>query len=181
MPISHHDSVEGIVIRETAAGDLPAILGIINREILEGSAHFGLVPVTPDELHADWSQTRERYAWFSAIASGRVVGYARGGPWKTRGAYAWACEIGIYVAPACQARGIGRSLYGALFPELRRRGLRTVIAGITLPNEASVRLHESMGMRPVGVFEAVGFKNGAWRDVGYWSLHWDADQPPSPR
>lgn len=169
-----------VVIRETVESDLPAILGIINREIVEGSAHFGLVAMTPDELHADWSQTRDRYAWFSALDADRVVGYARGGPWKTRGAYAWACEIGIYIAPGHQRRGIGRRLYDALFPELRRRGLRTVIAGITLPNDASVRLHEAMGMSRVGTFEAVGYKNGAWRDVGYWSLHWeDAARPPS--
>lgn len=181
MPTSQHHPVEGIGIRETTAADLPAILGIINREILESSAHFGLIPMTLDELRADWSQTQERYAWFSAVDAHGVVGYARGGPWKTRGAYAWACETGIYITTGHQGRGIGRSLYEALFPELRRKGFRTLIAGITLPNEPSVRLHESMGMKPVGVFEAVGFKNNAWRDVGYWSLHWDADQPPSPR
>ncbi len=170
-----------VVIRETIESDLPAILGIINREILESSAHFGLVVMMLDELKAEWGQTRERYAWFSAFAADTLVGYARGGPWKTRGAYAWACETGIYVAPGNQGRGIGRRLYEVLFPELRRKGFRTVIAGITLPNEASVRLHESMGMKPVGVFEAVGYKNDAWRDVGYWSLHWDADQPPPKR
>lgn len=167
-----------IVIRETVAADLPSILGIINREILDGSAHFGLVAMQLEELDAEWRATRERYAWFTALDADRVVGYARGGPWKTRGAYAWACETGIYITPGQQGRGIGRRLYDTLFPELRRKGLRTVIAGITLPNEASVRLHEAMGMKRVGVFEACGFKNNAWRDVGYWSLHWDGDRPP---
>lgn len=166
-------------MRETLPDDFPAILSIINREILEGNAHFGTAAIEPFELESDWAQTRDRYAWLTAVRDDMVVGYARGGPWKTRGAYAWAAEVGIYVRPDSQGLGIGRLLYERLFPELRRKGLRTLIAGITLPNSPSVRLHEAMGMKPIGTFECVGFKNGQWRDVGYWSLHWDDHAPPA--
>ncbi|GAB4386400.1 MAG: GNAT family N-acetyltransferase [Phycisphaerales bacterium] len=167
------------VIRETTPGDLPDILSIVNREIREGVAHFGTVALTLEELASDWAQTRERYAWVTALLDDRLVGYARAAPWKTRGAYAWTAEVGIYVHPHAQGRGIGRAMYQCLFAELSRKGIRTLVAGITLPNPASVRLHEAMGMRPVGVFECVGFKHGQWRDVGYWVLHFGGRDAPA--
>ncbi|RMH11584.1 MAG: N-acetyltransferase family protein [Planctomycetota bacterium] len=169
---------EDVHIRETARADLPSILTITNREITGGNAHFGTTPLTLPELASDWEQTRKRYAWCSAERGGRVVGYARAGPWKSRGAYAWTCEIGVYVEPTSQRCGIGRRLYQALFADLRRKGMRTLVAGITLPNEPSIRLHEAMGMTFIGRFCAIGYKNRAWRDVGYWELHWDDERPP---
>lgn len=165
-------------IRPTTEGDLDAILAIINREIREGVAHFGVEPYTPGELREDLRTARERYAFFSAIVDGEVAGYAKGGAWKTRGAYRWAAEIGVYVRQGMQGQGVGRALYESLFRALRSKGIRTLIAGITLPNEASVRLHESMGMTHAATFHKVGYKHGGWRDTGYWELHWGDDQAP---
>jgi phosphinothricin acetyltransferase len=165
-------------IRPTTDGDLDAILVIINREIREGVAHFGVEPYTLDELKGDLAAAQDRYAFLSAIVDGEVAGYAKGGPWKTRAAYRWAAEIGVYVAQGMQGRGVGRSLYEVLFPALHARGIRTLIAGITLPNDASVRLHESMGMTHAATFHKVGYKHGGWRDTGYWELHWGKDEAP---
>jgi phosphinothricin acetyltransferase len=76
----------------------------------------------------------------------------------------------VYVAQQSRRRGVGRALYDALLALLARQGVRTVCAGVTLPNEASVGLHEACGFRPVGTYRRIGFKNGAWRDVGWWQL-----------
>ncbi len=166
-------------IRPTVDGDLEAILAIINREIMEGVAHFGVEPYTLDEARSDLVAVRERYGFLSAIIDGQVAGYAKGGPWKTRTSYQWSSEVSVYVKQGMQGRGVGRKLYESLFAGLKKRGFRTLIAGITLPNDPSVRLHESMGMTHAATFHKIGFKHGAWRDTGYWELHWDGDEPPS--
>jgi phosphinothricin acetyltransferase len=101
---------------------------------------------------------------------GAVAGYAYASPWKTRSAYRFAVETSIYLADGQVGRGMGRRLYGALLDELRGRGLFVAIGGISLPNAASVALHERLGFVKIGHFPAVGWKLGRWIDVGYWQL-----------
>jgi len=168
-----------VQVRPTVEADLAGIVAIQAHEVRTGVAHFGTEVPTLAEVETDWINTRERYGWFSAIEGGQVAGFAKGGPWKVRGAYRWAAQVGIYVRPESQGRGIGRALYEALFPSLRQRGIRTVLAGITLPNDASVALHETMGMTHAGTFHRIGYKQGLWLDTGYWELHWDDDKPPA--
>jgi phosphinothricin acetyltransferase len=88
--------------------------------------------------------------------------------WRERAAYQWTAEAGLYIADAARGHGLGRALYAALLDELARRGFRSAIAGITLPNPASVRLHEALGFTPVGVFEDAGWKHDRWHAVGFW-------------
>ncbi len=164
--------MSGVTVRPCESNDLAAMLAITNREIAENFAHFGTTPITLAELKADF-QSRGKYPWVVATASapaepGPVVGFAKAGPWKSRGAYAWSTEIGVYVRRDFHGRGIGGALYSVLFPAIEAAGLRCVMAGIALPNPASVRLHEKFGMKHVGTLEKVGYKFGAWRDVGYW-------------
>ena len=99
-----------------------------------------------------------------------MVGYAYACPHRERAAYRWAVDVSVYVAAGQRGQGIGRSLYEALFERLRRQRFQVACAGITLPNEASVGLHESLGFVPVGVNRRIGWKQGAWRDVGWWQL-----------
>lgn len=99
--------------------------------------------------------------------SGRVVGYAYGAPYKARAAYRWSCEVSVYVEIGRRRTGAGRALYEALFERLERRGHRMAIAGMTLPNEASVGLHRAMGFEPVGTYRRIGWKHGAWHDVAW--------------
>jgi phosphinothricin acetyltransferase len=169
---------EPALVRPTVEADLDGIVAIIAREVREGVAHFGTQVPTLAEIQTDWAKTRDRYGWFTALDGDQVAGFAKGGPWKSRGAYRWSAEVGVYVRPESQGRGIGRALYQALFQHMRGQGIRTVFAGITLPNNPSVALHEAMGMTHIGVFKSAGYKHGAWRDTGYWQLHWDADKPP---
>jgi phosphinothricin acetyltransferase len=107
---------------------------------------------------------------------GRVVGYAYGGPHRSRAAYNWTVEVSAYVDRATQRSGIGRELYLALFERLKQRGFRLLVAGITLPNDASVGIHEALGFERVGVYKNVGYKAGQWWDVGWWQL--DMGEPP---
>jgi phosphinothricin acetyltransferase len=110
------------------------------------------------------------HPWLVAEVDGDVVGYAYACEHRERTSYRWAADATVYIEPAHHRRGIGRALYGALFALLARQGFYVACAGITLPNAASVGLHESLGFTPVGVYRRIGWKAGAWRDVGWWQL-----------
>ena len=99
-----------------------------------------------------------------------VVGYAYACEYMERRAYRWAAGVSVYVADGCRGQGHGSALYESLFERLRRQRFQVACAGITLPNEASVALHESLGFAVVGISPRVGWKHGAWRDVGWWQL-----------
>src|SRR5262245_23154945 len=109
-----------------------------------------------------------------------VLGYAYGGTWRTRVAYRWVVETAIYLDKDARGRGIGKALYGALMELLRLQGFCRAIGGITLPNEASVKLHESLGFAFVGNFHKCGFKQQTWWDVGFWELELQP-HPKEPR
>ena len=118
------------------------------------------------------------YPWLVAEDDGSVIGYAYACAHRERAAYRWAADVAAYVDAHARRRGVGRALYVTLFSLLVRQGVQTVCAGVTLPNDASVGLHEALGFRPVGVYLRIGFKHGAWRDVGWWQLEL---VPPSDR
>lgn len=164
-------------IRPALAEDLPEVLEILNREILEGTAHFGTEPMTLADIGREFAQA-DRYPWVAAVGGDdggdggelRVLGFARASAWKSRGAYRRTCEIGVYVRPELHGQGIASQIYEVFIPALRDAGFKTLLGGIALPNPASIRLHEGFGFRHVGTLPSVGWKLGAWRDVGYWAL-----------
>lgn len=134
-------------------------------------------PVTFEDVAPNAREMRERmrrvqaaHPWLVAEEGGGVVGYAYAARHRERAAYRWACDVAVYVDAAHHRRGAGRRLYEALFERLRAQRLHVAVAGITLPNDASVGLHETLGFELVGVHRAIGWKAGAWRDVGWWQL-----------
>jgi len=155
-------------VRPAAAADLPTIRAIANDAINRSVAHFGLTEWSAEQAQADFDARSPQHPWLVADDGG-VLGYAKAGTWKPRGAYAWTVEVGVYVREEAQGRGVGKALYAALLPALDAAGVRHCVAGIVLPNEPSVRLHEAFGFEPVGVFPDMGWKHGAWHAVGYWS------------
>ncbi len=160
-----------IEIRLASANDLPGILTISNRAVLHTAANFAIEPETPDAWRADYHQTHEMFPWFVATdETGEVLGFAKASPWKGRCAYAWTAETTVYVHNEHHGRGLGTRLYTRLVATLRAQGYRTLLGGITQPNPASVRLHESLGFRRVALLEQVGWKFNRWHDVGYWQL-----------
>lgn len=153
--------------------------------------HVEESPVSFEERAPDAAELAariERYgashAWLVAEREGRVAGYAYATAFNERPAYRWSASVSVYVADDARGAGVGRALYGALFDRLRERGFRMACAGITLPNEASCRLHESLGFGLVGVNREIGWKQGAWRDVGWYQLELapaGEGPPPEPR
>jgi L-amino acid N-acyltransferase YncA len=127
------------------------------------------------------NRIRAAHEWLVAERDGQVVGYAYGGTHRTRAAYNWTVEVSAYVDRSAYRSGIGRELYTELFNRLRGRGYRLLVAGITLPNEASVGIHEALGFEPVGVYKNVGYKAGRWWDVGWWELDMGAPEGDPPR
>jgi L-amino acid N-acyltransferase YncA len=128
--------------------------------------------VAPDaaEMAARIARNQKTHPWLVGEEDGEVAGYAYGCPHRSRAAYRWAADVAVYVAEERRRRGVGQALYEELIDRLRRQRFRVACAGITLPNDASVRLHERLGFRPVGVYRRIGWKAGAWRDVGWWQL-----------
>ncbi len=124
---------------------------------------------------AEFARRIERHAathqFLVAELDGEVVGYAYACRWAERAAYRWSVETSVYVDAAHHGRGVGRVLYAELFDRLRAQGFRVAVAGVTLPNPASIGLHESMGFEPIGALRDIGWKAGAWHDVGYWQLY----------
>jgi phosphinothricin acetyltransferase len=141
---------------------------------------------TPEDLANRIEETMRTHPWLVAQDGDKVAGYAYAAPHRDRASYRWATDVAVYVEPAYHRRGIGRSLYTTLFELLRRQGFHVACAGITLPNQASVGLHESLGFLSVGIYRRIGFKFGAWRDVGWWQLELltagvDPPAEPGPR
>jgi phosphinothricin acetyltransferase len=145
---------------------------------------FETVPPTEGDLAERIARVSRTHPWLVAEEAGRVLGFAYGSPHRDRAAYRWAADVSVYIEPASHRRGIGRALYSTLFDLLRAQGMLIACAGITLPNQASVALHESFGFVSVGVYRQIGFKSGAWHDVGWWELELaprrDGDPPPEP-
>lgn len=168
--VSENVKDAAITIRSAALADVEAILTISNWAAAHTPANFAIEPEKLEDWQASWRATHERFGWLVAEAGGQVVGFAKSSPWKGRCAYAFAVEVSVYVADGWHRRGIGRALYGRLLPSLATAGFRTILAGITLPNEASVALHESFGFRQVALFERIGWKFERWHDVGYWQM-----------
>lgn len=125
---------------------------------------------TVDEFADRIARVSRKHPWLVAECDGDIAGFAYATSHRERPAYRWAAETSIYLHRDHQGQGVGKELYGALIDLLRRQGLHVALAGITLPNEGSVRLHESLGFEQIGVYRRIGFKAGAWRDVGWWQL-----------
>ena len=128
---------------------------------------FELDPPDEAEMGRRIADYGTSHCWLVAEIDGRMAGYAYGSPHRTRAAYATSCDVAVYVDPAFARRGIGRALYGALLDRLAAN-CHAAFAGVALPNEASIALHEAMGFTYLGTYREVGWKMGAWRDVGWW-------------
>lgn len=151
-----------------AARDARACSEIYAPYVIDGPASFEEVPPSAPQMAERITSVAATHPWLVAERDDAVVGYAYASPHRERAAYRWAADVAVYVDPAHHRRGVGRQLYEALFELLRGQRLHVACAGITLPNDASVRLHEALGFTPVGTYRAIGWKAGEWRDVGWW-------------
>ncbi len=153
--------------------DLAALTGIYNHYIRETPITFDVTPLTPDERRP-WLLSHPEDGPHRLLVAripgpdGRALGYATSGPFRPKAAYATSVETSIYLAPDAGGRGVGTLLYKELFEQLATEDVHRAYAGVALPNEASVRIHERFGFRRVGVFEEVGRKFGTYHDVAWF-------------
>lgn len=175
-----------MMVRPVVDGDFDALAALVNPHIAQSHVHFATQVTSGNEMRAEWAPLAARHACLVAEVDGACVGFARTSPWRTRAAYAWTAEVGVYVSPQHHRRGVGRALYGALLKVSAEQGYHVLVAGIALPNDASVRLHEALGFLPVGVFHEVGWKLGRHVDMGFWQRVLrvedgaSAEGPPAP-
>ncbi len=169
-------------IRDFEEGDVGPACRLTNEFIERTAIHFAMRPESEDEFRGAWEEGRARYPWLAAELDGRFAGYAKAGVFRSRAAYAATAETGIYLEREAQGRGLGRALYTELLAQLRAAGFHTAIGGIALPNDVSVRLHESLGFRPCGTLREVGRKFERWHDLGFWQLVFEGalTEPPPP-
>ena len=158
------------LIRDAREADLPRINDIYNHYVLTSPVTFDFEPTT-SEQRRDWfgrHSSAGPHRLFVADDGGSVLGYADSHQFRQKPAYDTTVETTVYCAPEAVGRGIGRLLYTALFDVLRGRDLRIAIAGITLPNDGSVALHERFGFALVGVMHEVGRKFDRYWDVAWY-------------
>jgi L-amino acid N-acyltransferase YncA len=174
-------SIMSMTIRVASVDDAAQCLEIYAPFCLETPVSFETEAPSLEEMRQRIAKTLEFFPWLVAEdETGRVLGYAYASRHRERAGYRWAADVSVYVREGERGKGLGRALYTSLFAILRLQGIYTVLAGITLPNRASVVLHEAMGLRPLGVYTGIGYKCDAWHDVGWWQCALQSqDGPPA--
>ena len=173
-------------IRLATPADAGQIVGIYAPIVRDTAISFEAEPPDEAAMAARIAAALEVAPWLCCVepdgrGAERLLGYAYATRHRDRAAYAWCADVSVYVRDGLRRGGIGRALYGALLPMLVRQGFRAAHAGIALPNAGSVGLHEACGFRLVGVYPKVGWKLGAWHDVGWWQAELgDRTGPPPP-
>ena len=169
-------------LRTATEADAPQIQAIYAPVVEDSVISFEVEAPTVAEMARRITTTSATLPWL--VAEGEqdgVLGYAYAAKHRDRAAYRWSVDVSVYIAERHRGQGIGRRLYEGLFADLADLGYVMAFAGITLPNPASVGLHEAVGFRPLGVFSSVGYKHGRWHDVGWWQRPLrDAPTEPEP-
>ncbi len=158
------------IIRLASEKDAEQILAIYGPIVRLTATSFEAEPPSVEEMRRRIADTLTHFPWLVCDRDGEVLGYTYAREHRNRPAYQWSVDLSVYVHAAQKRSGIGRALYCSLFKILVLQGYYNAYAGITLPNPGSVGLHEALGFQPVGVDREIGFKLGAWHDVGHWQL-----------
>lgn len=158
-------------IRSVNFADAAPVAEIYNHYIETSHATFELETIDSSEMENRIRETFGReFPFFVSEEVGEITGYAYGRQFRPRRAYLHSIEVSVYIKNGWERKGIGAQLYERLLPEILQKDFHAIIAGISLPNEASIRLHEKFGFEKVAHFREVGFKFERWIDVGYWEL-----------
>lgn len=167
------------IIRSATSADAAAIRDIYTPFVEETTISFEEQAPSAGEMAERITSTLEQFPYLVATIDHTVVGYAYATPYRKRAAYQWGAEVSVYVDPDHRRAGVARSLYTTLIATLATQGYVNLYAGITLPNDASVAFHESMGFECFAVYEGAGYKFGSWWDVGWWVL-FTMERPSRP-
>ena len=157
-------------IRDITLDDAASVLNIYSPYISDTSITFETEIPSVDDFRRRIASVTAAYPWFVAECDGVVAGYAYASRHKERAAYRWCVDFAVYVSPSFHGNGLGSRLYGELVRVVRALGYYNAFGVISLPNEASVRLHELYGFVKTAHISSAGYKHGAWHDIGYWQL-----------
>jgi L-amino acid N-acyltransferase YncA len=167
-------------IRFATPTDASAVLEIYGPFCEDSAISFETERPTVTEIEDRIRKIVQRFPWLICENEKVVLGYVYASPHRERAAYRWAVDVAIYISEKHRGQGVGTALYTALFKLLRIQGYFKAYAGITLPNPASLRLHQRLGFEPVGIYKQVGYKADAWHDVSWWALNLqETDCPPA--
>jgi phosphinothricin acetyltransferase len=158
------------MIRPVRSADATAICGIYNYYVEHTVITFDEIPVSVESMADHIGETTAHFPWIVWEEGGEVLGYAYFHQWKERRAYRFSVEDSIYLKEGFQGQGAGKKLLARLLEEVKNTGIHAVVAGITIPNEKSIGLHEKFGFKKIALFPEIGYKLGKWLDVGYWTL-----------
>ncbi len=164
-------------IRLAAEPDAAAVAAIYGPFCTSTAVSFETTAPSAEEMASRIHALGGRLPWLVLDDDGIVAGYVYASLHRERAAYGWSVDTAVYVAPGHRRRGVARALYTTLFPVLARQGYYKAYAGITLPNPASVGLHEALGFALVGVYRGVGYKLGVWHDVAWYGLALQPERP----
>jgi L-amino acid N-acyltransferase YncA len=169
--------------RRAEQRDAPQIAAIYRPFCEDNCISFETEAPDAAEIGARIAKTTRQFPWLVDEREGILAGYAYASAHRLRPAYRWVAEVSIYVHDRFRGKGVGRALYGELFELLRAQGYFKVYAGIVIPNPPSQAFHESMGFTLTAMYRGVGYKQGAWRDAGWWQLDLqpEVDSPAEPR
>jgi L-amino acid N-acyltransferase YncA len=166
-------------IRAANLDDAPQIARIYAPFVEHSHISFEERAPSTDEMRERIRSYTQTHPWLVATENAIILGYAYACEHRTRPAYRWSADSAIYMREDARGRGIGKALYLELFHLLKLQRFHSVYAGITLPNDASIALHRSVGFTPVGIYREVGYKNGVWRNTSWWQLQLsDPNAPP---
>jgi L-amino acid N-acyltransferase YncA len=165
------------VIRQASPADANDILTIYAPFVRTTYVTFETQPPSRKEME---TRIARSHVWLVYEESGRSRGFAYAATFHPRDAYRWSTEVSIYVEKDAQGQGLGRKLAERLIEDLSGKGFVNALAGIALPNPSSIALFESLGFRKIAHQENIGFKLGAWWDVGWWQLQLRKPTVPPP-
>jgi phosphinothricin acetyltransferase len=164
-------AISDYVIRAATLEDLPALTDIYNHYVVHTAITFDLQPFAAHERRAwfdDHKTSGPHRLLVAADAGGVCLGYASTSRWRPKPAYSPTVEASVYCHPDATGKKCGTRLYAALFDSLQSEDVHTIVAGVALPNPASIALHQRFGFQAVGVFHAVGRKFGKLWDVAWF-------------
>ncbi|MFZ4715466.1 MAG: arsinothricin resistance N-acetyltransferase ArsN1 family B [Bacteriovoracaceae bacterium] len=167
------------MIRSVKKEDAERLIEIYAPCIINSPISFETEVPSLDEFQKRIEEVTSKFPWLVLEENGVVLGYAYASTHRIRSAYAWSVECTVYVDQKFHGKGIGTKLYKELFRLLKDQGVANVLAGITIPNIGSVKIHESLGFEQVATYKDIGFKNGQWWDVGWWQLQLQKVKTPS--
>jgi phosphinothricin acetyltransferase len=160
----------GVILRVANEGDAAAIRDIYAPHVEHAAVSFETEVPSVAAMAARIAKLLPTHPWLVAVVDDCVAGYAYAGPHRARAAYRWSVEVTAYVRPQFHGRGIGKRLYAALHAVLKALNYVNAYGIITLPNAASIALHEACGFHRCALLRHAGYKFGAWHDVGWWQL-----------